>query len=294
MTSRSSNGMNDDDITRVFDAHDVDVPKALDDKILKAARQSGASSSSTAGTHAYRRNNWFVHGFAIAATVMLTIAIAPMLLQSPDTNHVSTAADADVTSVASSAVDVAPSTDAKSIITAASNTETEEAALADVTTELASVVEADERSEAAFADRLAEDSADDRADVVAEARSAAKASVELEALAVRKSSTQARESVTQQSISGGSASADTAELLDVDRVRAPSIGTVVVTDKRVQYDPDKPDTWLEAIKTLASENKTERAREEFDKFRVRYPGYQVDFRLDEFLQSLKTQEQATD
>jgi len=100
MTSRSSNEFNDQDIARVFEAHDVDVPADLDDLVLRAARQNGPaknpSNNPINNQQAYRRNNWYMHGFAIAATVMLSIAIAPLLLQSPDTTPKTTLGDSDL------------------------------------------------------------------------------------------------------------------------------------------------------------------------------------------------------
>ena len=83
-------------------------------------------------------------------------------------------------------------------------------------------------------------------------------------------------------------------MLEADENRELSISGVTAANRFPAYDPDKPDSWLDSIKRLAIENKPELAREEFGKFRARYPDYQVDFRLDEFLQTLKTPEQATD
>ena len=109
MNSRASNDMNDEDIARVFDAHSVDVPAALDDKILKAARHSGAIPTNTEVTPSYPRKNWLVPGFAIAATVMLTVAIAPLLFQSPDAERLSNPDDSNIAAMAPSAVDAVAS-----------------------------------------------------------------------------------------------------------------------------------------------------------------------------------------
>ncbi len=281
MKSRASNDMNDEDIARVFDAHDVDVPAALDDRILKAARQSGTASADTNETSRYPRKNWLVPTFAIAATVMLTVAIAPLLIQSPDAGHLSTSGESDVAVMAPPADDAVVSNETTRSSTAAISEEVQATELADInTTARPEIV-------------LAEQSSERTEETVAETSSAARARISAKS-AARKNSAQASEAVVQQSISGGSASADASALQEIDQFRGQTINGMAAAIKSLSYDPDKPDTWLDAIRRLASENKPKMAREEFDKFRARYPDYQVDFRLDEFLQTPETQEQATD
>ena len=109
MNTRDSNDMNDEDIARVFDAHDVDVPAALDDKILKAARHSDVIPTDTEVTPTDPRKNWLIPGFAIAATVMLSVAIAPLLFQSPDAERIAKPGDSDIAAMAPPAVNAVAS-----------------------------------------------------------------------------------------------------------------------------------------------------------------------------------------
>ena len=301
MNTRDSNDMNDEDIARVFEAHDVDVPVALDDKILKSARHSDAIPTNTEVTPRNPRKNWLVPGFAIAATVMLSVAIAPLLFQSPDAERIAKPGDSDITamappavnSVASPAIDtvaspadeVATLTETLRSRTAAISEEAQATELADINTTATSEIVVAETSNEASKLRSKE--------AFAETRAAATARISV-ASATQNKSVQTPEAIDQQSISGGSASADAAQLLGVDENQELSISDLTAANRFPSYDPDKPDTWLDTIKRLAIDNKPELAREEFDKFRARYPDYQVDFRLDEFLQTLKTPEQATD
>jgi len=293
MNSRASNDMNDEDIARVFDAHSVDVPAALDDKILKAARHSGAIPTNTEVTPSYPRKNWLVPGFAIAATVMLTVAIAPLLFQSPDAERLSNPDDSNIAAMAPSAVDAV----ASPAVDVATSNETMQSRTAAISEEAQAIEGADTNSPVtsniAVAEASNETSAVRSKEAIAKKGAAANARISV-ASAAQKKSAQAPEAVMQQSISGGSASADAAQLLEVDENQELSISDLTAANRFPSYDPDKPDTWLDTIKRLAIENKPELAREEFDKFRARYPDYQVDFRLDEFLQTLKTPEQATD
>ena len=292
MNSRASNDMNDEDIARVFDAHSVDVPAALDDKILKAARHSGAIPTNTEVTPSYPRKNWLVPGFAIAATVMLTVAIAPLLFQSPDAERLSNPDDSNIAAMAPSAVDAV----ASPAVDVATSNETMQSRTAAISEEAQAIEGADTNSPVTsnivVAEASNETSAVRSKEAIAETGATANARISV-ASAAQKKSAQAPE-VVQPSISGGSASADPAQLLTSDENLGLSISGVSAANRSPSYDPDKPDSWLDTIKRLAIEDKPELARDEFDKFRARYPDYQVDFRLDEFLQTLKTPEQATD
>jgi|GEM_PF-3613653 len=298
MNSRASNDMNDEDIARVFDAHSVDVPAALDDKILKAARHSGAIPTATEVTPAYPRKNWLVSGFAIAATVMLTVAIAPLLVQSPDAGRLAKPGDSDIAAMAPSTVDA----EASPAVDVATSTETLQSRTAAISEEVQAIERADTNSPVTSNIVLAETSNETSTvrskEAIAETGATANARISVASAAQRKSAqapgTQVPEAVVQQSISGGSASADAAQLLKSDENLGLSISGMTAADRSPSYDPDKPDTWLDTIKRLAIEDKPELARDEFDKFRARYPDYEVDFRLDEFLQTLETPEQATD
>ena len=300
MNTRDSNDMNDEDIARVFEAHDVDVPAALDDKILKAARHSDAIPTDTEVTPRNPRKNWLVPGFAIAATVMLSVAIAPLLFQSPDAERIAKPGDSDIAALAppaadavaspaidtaaSPAVDVATSNETLQSRTAAISEEAQVTELADINTNAT--------SEIVVAETSNETSKLRNKEAIAETHAAANARTSIQS-AARKNRAQAPEAV-QPSVSGGSASADAAQLLKSDENLGLSISGVTAANGSPSYDPDKPDTWLDTIKRLAIEDKPELARDEFDKFRARYPDYQVDFRIDEFLQTLETPEQATD
>ena len=292
MNSRASNDMNDEDIARVFDAHSVDVPAALDDKILKAARHSGAIPTNTEVTPSYPRKNWLVPGFAIAATVMLTVAIAPLLFQSPDAERLSNPDDSNIAAMAPSAVDAV----ASPAVDVATSNETMQSRTAAISEEAQAIEGADTNSPVTsnivVAEASNETSAVRSKEAIAETGATANARISV-ASAAQKKSAQAPE-VVQPSISGGSASADPAQLLTSDENLGLSISGVSAANRSPSYDPDKPDSWLDTIKRLAIEDKPELARDEFDKFRARYPDYQVDFRLDEFLQTLETPEQATD
>ena len=299
MNTRDSNDMNDEDIARVFDAHDVDVPAALDDKILKAARHSDAIPTDTEVTPRNPRKNWLVPGFAIAATVMLSVAIAPLLFQSPDAERIAKPGDSDITAMAPPAVNAVASPAIDTVASPADEvatlTETLRSRTAAIREE--AIERADTNSpvtsDISVAEASNETSAVRSKEAIAKKGAAANARISV-ASAAQKKSAQAPEAVMQQSISGGSASADAAQLLEVDENQELSISDLTAANRFPSYDPDKPDTWLDTIKRLAIDNKPELAREEFDKFRARYPDYQVDFRLDEFLQTLKTPEQATD
>ena len=292
MNSRASNDMNDEDIARVFDAHSVDVPAALDDKILKAARHSGAIPTNTEVTPSYPRKNWLVPGFAIAATVMLTVAIAPLLFQSPDAERLSNPDDSNIAAMAPSAVDAV----ASPAVDVATSNETMQSRTAAISEEAQAIEGADTNSPVTsnivVAEASNETSAVRSKGAIAETGATANARISV-ASAAQKKSAQAPEAV-QPSISGGSASADPAQLLTSDENLGRIISGVSAANRSPSYDPDKPDSWLDTIKRLAIEDKPELARDEFDKFRARYPDYEVDFRLDEFLQTLETPEQATD
>ena len=298
MNSRASNDMNDEDIARVFDAHSVDVPAALDDKILKAARHSGAIPTNTEVTPSYPRKNWLVPGFAIAATVMLTVAIAPLLFQSPDAERLSNPDDSNIAAMAPSAVDAV----ASPAVDVATSNETMQSRTAAISEEAQAIEGADTNSPVTsnivVAEASNETSAVRSKEAIAETGATANARISVASAARKKSAqapgTQAPEAVVQQSISGGSASADAAQLLTSDENLGRIISGLTAANRSPSYDPDKPDSWLDTIKRLAIEDKPELARDEFDKFRARYPDYQVDFRLDEFLQTLETPEQATD
>ena len=292
MNSRASNDMNDEDIARVFDAHSVDVPAALDDKILKAARHSGAIPTNTEVTPSYPRKNWLVPGFAIAATVMLTVAIAPLLFQSPDAERLSNPDDSNIAAMAPSAVDAV----ASPAVDVATSNETMQSRTAAISEEAQAIEGADTNSPVTsnivVAEASNETSAVRSKGAIAETGATANARISV-ASAAQKKSAQAPEAV-QPSISGGSASADPAQLLTSDENLGRIISGLSAANRSPSYDPDKPDSWLDTIKRLAIEDKPELARDEFDKFRARYPDYEVDFRLDEFLQTLETPEQATD
>ena len=292
MNSRASNDMNDEDIARVFDAHSVDVPAALDDKILKAARHSGAIPTNTEVTPSYPRKNWLVPGFAIAATVMLTVAIAPLLFQSPDAERLSNPDDSNIAAMAPSAVDAV----ASPAVDVATSNETMQSRTAAISEEAQAIEGADTNSPVTsnivVAEASNETSAVRSKEAIAETGATANARISV-ASAAQKKSAQAPEAV-QPSISGGSASADAAQLLTSDENLGRIISGLTAANRSPSYDPDKPDSWLDTIKRLAIEDKPELARDEFDKFRARYPDYEVDFRLDEFLQTLETPEQATD
>ena len=223
---------------------------------------------------------------------MLTVAIAPLLFQSPDAERLSNPDDSNIAAMAPSAVDAV----ASPAVDVATSNETMQSRTAAISEEAQAIEGADTNSPVTsnivVAEASNETSAVRSKGAIAETDATANARISV-ASAAQKKSAQAPEAV-QPSISGGSASADPAQLLTSDENLGRIISGLSAANRSPSYDPDKPDSWLDTIKRLAIEGKPELARDEFDKFRARYPDYQVDFRLDEFLQALETPEQATD
>jgi len=256
MNSKSNNEFNDQDIARVFEAHEVEVPAALDQAILRAAKQSGAASKETESTTVYRRKTWPMHGFAIAATVMLSIAIVPLLIQSPDSNPSAIQVDTEST-VAAPSVSVTSASVVESQEAVSGGNASADAALAFAE----SPQEISEISSAKSPQALSEASRVENTQELSKASSA-----------------QSTQALSQTSIAES-----TQALSDTSRTVAKSLAS---TSEASAYNPDKPDTWIDAIKTFARTNQIELAQTEFKKFRERYPDFQQDFKLDEFLRSL--------
>lgn len=85
--------LNDDDLAQVFNAQNVHIPEGIEATIFEQARLKAAQAH-TAPTHTAQahtaddafpltRTSWLTHAFAIAATVVLTIIIAPALMREP-------------------------------------------------------------------------------------------------------------------------------------------------------------------------------------------------------------------
>lgn len=264
MNSKSNNEFNDQDIARVFETHDVEVPEALDQAILRAAKQSGAASKEAETTTAYRRKTWPMHGFAIAATVMLSIAIAPLLIQSPDATPTAIQVDAE-SSVAAPSMSVTSASVVESQEVVSGGNASADAALAfaespQEITEISSAKSPQARSEASRTENKQELS--------------------------KASSAESTQALSQTSIAES-----TRALSDTSRTVAKSLAS---SSNATTYNPDIPDSWIDAIKTLARANQIELAQTEFKKFRERYPDFQQDFRLDEFLRSLDGPETNSD
>ncbi len=71
----------DQDLTRLFDAQQEQVPEALDKLILTAAKEAVAEPAVTGQK---RRGTAIKSWFAVAATLLLGITLTPLLLQAPE------------------------------------------------------------------------------------------------------------------------------------------------------------------------------------------------------------------
>lgn len=80
--------LNDDDLAQVFDAQNVHIPEGIAATIfeqagLNAAKVHTAQVQTADEAYPRTRTSWLTHAFAIAATVVLTIILAPALMREP-------------------------------------------------------------------------------------------------------------------------------------------------------------------------------------------------------------------
>ncbi|MFK7855340.1 MAG: hypothetical protein AB8B79_14550 [Granulosicoccus sp.] len=247
--NRPSKEPNDQDIAALFEAQAIEPPESLDNAVLAAAKESVAESSGQMRvpkakpldktTHVKTTHRWF----ALAATVVVGVSVAPLLLKSPESSL-----DAPLASVSEEPLESA-----------------------EVLTDISPLEQSADNGGAA-GDRLLEES-----ESVSNTSSSLATSTRNRAIQERvELDAGSDDDIANASQAAPSSAAAPAGLVSTLTSSKKAFSDLSPNEYRAQ-----PETWKNEIITLESTGDYKKASIEYALFRIQFPDFEPDFKLRE-------------